>query len=139
MAFPRIPGEGSPGYGPGVESAGFWSAQAALAPSLYEATLRSPCRLRRRHPGNVGFFNSFENDVRGTERDLACFQRNVGYAVRTIPVRTAYPTCFAMGSLGVRKPCLRLPSTKPCFVVRPEAGKRGIAVAEATRSGCEAS
>ena len=25
---------------------------------------------------------------------------------------------FAMDPFGVRKPCLRLPSTKPCFVVR---------------------
>jgi len=67
-------------YQPGTHSIPYllcdglpWSAQAALAPSLYEATLRSPCRLRRRHPGDVGFFTSFENDVRGTEWDLAWF------------------------------------------------------------------
>ena len=42
-----------------------------LAPSLYEAMLRSQHRLRRFLPGDVGFFTSFKNDIGGTERDLA--------------------------------------------------------------------
>ena len=54
---------------------GLWSAQAVLAPSLYEAMLRSRCRVRRFAPSNV---------------------RNVGYAVRTWMVRTAYPTCLGL-------------------------------------------
>jgi len=54
---------------------GVWIAQAVLAPSLYEAMLRSRCRLSCFAPGNV---------------------RNVGYAVRTIQVRTAYPTCLGL-------------------------------------------
>jgi len=45
---------------------GLWSAQAVLAPSLYEAMLRSRCGVRRFAPGNV---------------------RNVGYAVRTLLAR----------------------------------------------------
>ena len=46
-----------------------------LAPSLYEAMLRSRYRARCFAPGNV---------------------RNVGYAVRTWMVRTAHPTCSAL-------------------------------------------
>jgi len=52
-----------------------WIAQAVLAPSLYEAMLRSRCRTGCFAPGNV---------------------RNVGYAVRTGMVRTAYPTCLGL-------------------------------------------
>ena len=52
-----------------------WSAQAVLAPSLYEAMLRSPWRLRCFLPGDV---------------------RNAGYAVSTWMVRTAYPTCLGL-------------------------------------------
>ena len=40
-----------------------WSAQAVLAPSLYEATLRSPYRPKWFAPGNVGFFTSFQKDM----------------------------------------------------------------------------
>jgi len=59
-----------------LQARALWSAQAVLAPSLYEAMLRSRRRLRSFAPGNV---------------------RNVGYAVRTGMVRTAYPTCSWLG------------------------------------------
>jgi len=49
-----------------------WSAQAVLAPSLYEAMLRSRCPMKCCLPGDVRFFTSFQNEE--MERDLAYSQ-----------------------------------------------------------------
>ena len=45
-----------------------------LAPSLYEAMLRSRCRVRCFLPGNVRFLTSFENDMGKRNGTLLVFR-----------------------------------------------------------------
>ena len=88
----------------GPVSQALWSAQAMLAPSLYEAMLRGPRR---------GFHSRLSEAWLRTGKAGAWLQHS------------KIPPSLRDRLFGVRKPRLRLLSAKPCFVVHANVFAQG--------------